>query len=86
MPNVVPIEEQTLEQINAPGAGFVNPMTQGFLNYEPAQSGLLASNPLTRFELPEFTQWQARPGVLPDWNVVNPPVQEVVEEETVSAP
>ena len=83
LPNIVPIEQQTLEQINAPGAGFVNPMTQGFLNYEPAQSGLLASNPLTKFEQPEFTQWQARPGVLPDWDVVNPAAQQqAVTEET----
>ena len=83
--DIAPAGQYLQPPMNEPGAGFVNPMTSGFLDYEPAKSGLLASNPLTKFELPEFTQWQARPGVLPDWNVVNPPVQEVVEE-TVSAP
>ena len=83
--DIAPAGQYLQPPMNEPGAGFVNPMTSGFLDYEPAASGLLASNPLTKFELPEFTQWQARPGVLPDWNVVNPPVQEVVEE-TVSAP
>ena len=78
--DIAPEGQYLQPPMNEPGAGFVNPMTSGFLNYEPATSGLLASNPLTKFELPEFTQWQARPGVLPDWNVVNPPVQEVVEE------
>ena len=84
--DIAPEGQYLQPPMNEPGAGFVNPMTSGFLDYEPAKSGLLAANPLTKFELPEFTQWQARPGVLPDWNVVNPPVQEVVEEETVSAP